>query len=403
MLKPLRLLSALLPVIAAVAHAAQERRYVVPAGAAGFDAIEDSALRVDPAFERDGAVAGRELNFSMPHIISRFSHIFALVRVSVVAGFGALSLLAAIAADDPSARGGHVLTVAGANLLLDGAPVKLIGLRLSNALMSDATTQELIDHLGAFHSYGVNAISVFVMGSRFGDVKGFRPDASLDPVYRDRLARIITAADGRAMVVLVGCLYWSESEANAELGHWTQREANLAVQNVVRWLKENRWRNVFVDPDNEGMANKEKGWSIEQMIDAGHRENPSCVIAHNARRSTPSNADLTVHFGRRVPGKPHVETEGTPNVVPYWQAYSRKEGYRNYLNIGIYSEAMKAEQRRVSSDLIENANGYLLASTWLQCPPPFGPNMRPEGDGSAENPGIKWWLDYIKARYGGRK
>lgn len=49
MLKPFPFLCALFPVIAVVSHAAQERRHVVPPGGAGFYAIEDSALRVDPA------------------------------------------------------------------------------------------------------------------------------------------------------------------------------------------------------------------------------------------------------------------------------------------------------------------------------------------------------------------
>ncbi|MES2696265.1 MAG: hypothetical protein V4773_22525 [Verrucomicrobiota bacterium] len=295
---------------------------------------------------------------------------------------------------------GHVLSVAGAEILFDGKPTKIIGLRTSNALMSDKTTQELIDNLSAFKSYGVNTVSVFVMGSRFGGVKGFRPDAGLDPVYTARLARIIDAADERAMIVLVGCLYWSESEAKADLAHWTQREANQAVANVVRWLAARGDRNVFVDPDNEGMANKEKGWSIGEMIAAGHRENPACVIAYNARAAAPANANLGIHFSPRIPGKPWVEAEGTPGVVPYWHAYSRKEGYRNYINIGIYTAEMKTDQQRLTRRGMDTANGYMLASTWLQCPPPYGPNMRPEGDGSAENPGIKWWLEFVKETYG---
>jgi len=42
------------------------------------------------------------------------------------------------------------------------------------------------------------------MGSRFGDVKGYRQDGSLDPVYAERMGRIIEAADKRGMVILVG-------------------------------------------------------------------------------------------------------------------------------------------------------------------------------------------------------
>jgi hypothetical protein len=308
-----------------------------------------------------------------------------------------------LVAAETNAGKGHILSVSGAEILFDGKPIKVIGLRTSNALMSDKTTQELIDNLSPFKSYGVNTVSVFVMGSRFGDVKGFRPDATLHPVYTARLARIIDAADERGMIVLVGCLYWSESEAKAELGHWTQEEANRAVANVVRWLADRGDRNVFVDPDNEGMANKEKGWDIGEMIAAGHRENPACVIAYNARAAAPANANLGIHFSPRIPGKPWLEAEGTPNVVPYWHAYSRKEGYRNYINIGIYTDAMKADQFERTRRGIEDANGYILASTWLQCPPPFGPNMRPEGDGSPEKPGILWWLEHIKARHTGPK
>lgn len=306
------------------------------------------------------------------------------------------------AAAKPSSRGGNVLSVSGTDILLNGQPVKLLGLRVSNALISDAETRELLRNLGVFQKYGVNALSVFVMGSRFGDVKGFRPDASLDPVYAARLGRIIEAADARGMVVLVGCLYWSDSEAKADLGHWTQKDANRAVANTVKWLAGHNYRNVFVDPDNEGMANKAKGWSIGRMIAAGHRANPACVIAYNGRAAAPPNADLGVHFSPRIPGKPYVDTEGTPENVPYWHEYSRRPGYRNYLNIGVYSESMKRNQEELTRKGMEKANGYFLAATWLQCPPPLGPNMRPGGDGTPDDPGIKWWLEFVRKTYGRR-
>jgi hypothetical protein len=268
--------------------------------------------------------------------------------------------------------------------------------------MTEATAQELIDHLAVFKSYGLNTVSTYVMGSRFGDVKGYRPDATLDPVYAARLARIISAADRQGMMVLVGCLYWSDSQAKAGLGHWTQADANLAVANTVRWLAAQNLRNVIVDPDNEGMAFQAKGWSIAAMIDAGHAANLACVIAYNSRPPPPANADLTIHHAPRVPGKPYVETEGTPQVVPYWHEYSRREGYANYLNVGIYSEAMKAEQRRDTDEGMAQANGFMLASTWLQAVPPLGPNQRPGGDGSASDPGIRWWLEYVRVHHAAR-
>ena len=99
------------------------------------------------------------------------------------------------------------LSISGPQVLENDQPIKVTGLRCSNALISDDSAQCLIDNLETFRSYGINTVSVFLMGSCFGDVKGYLPDASLDPVIRDRFEPIIKAADNLGMHVLVGCLY----------------------------------------------------------------------------------------------------------------------------------------------------------------------------------------------------
>ena len=315
--------------------------------------------------------------------------------------FAVALTFAAHAAAAP-AGAGNVLSIRGAEILFNGEPIKIKGLRCSASLISDQTTQELIDQLDTFRSYGVNTISVYLMGSRFSDVKGYRPDATLDPVYAARLARIIEAADARKMIVLVGCLYWSTSRAKEELAHWKQVDANRAIANTVKWLAARKYRNVFVDPDNEGMATKETRWSFAELIDAGHAANPACVIAYNSRATpVPANADLGIHHSPRIPGKPYVEAEGTPTNAPggYWGTYSKRDGFYNYLNIGVYSAEMKENQKARTTEFIEKANGYMFASTWLQAAPPLGPKMTLGGDGTAENPGIRWWLEFLRDRH----
>ena len=299
--------------------------------------------------------------------------------------------------------GQYRLSVKGEQILLNGQPVKVIGLRCSNALMTEQTTTQLIDQLDEFKSYGVNTVSVFFMGSRFGDVKGYRPDASLDRAHAGRMGRIIEAADQRGMIVLVGCLYWSTSRAKEELGHWTQAEADRAVANTVRWLKEKDYRNVFVDVDNEGMAHDEKGWSIAGMIDAAHAVDPTIMVAYNDSDPPPANADLLIHHSPRTPGRPWVQSEGTPNNAPggYWGTYSKRQGLYNYINIGLYTQAMKEDQIRQTGRDLTKHSGHVLASTWLQCVPPHGPNQSPGGDGSDDDPGIRWWLEHVKATHGG--
>ena len=114
----------------------------------------------------------------------------------------------------------YVFQVKGTSTYLNGKPFLAKGLRCSNALFSDESTNDLLNNLERYTYYGLNTISVYLQGNRYGDVKGYDEDASLNPVHADRLAKIIEAADELGMVVLVGCLYWDTSNANGN--SWTQ-------------------------------------------------------------------------------------------------------------------------------------------------------------------------------------
>jgi hypothetical protein len=290
--------------------------------------------------------------------------------------------------------------VAGEKTVLDGRDILLKGLRCSNALISDATTDDLIAHLDEYRSYGLNSVSVFFMGSRFGDVKGYNRDASLSAEHAARMGRIIGAADQRQMVVLVGCLYWGNSRAKWD--GWTQREANQAVANTVRWLAENDCRNTFIDVDNEGMALRDAGFDNRQLVLAAKGVGFPVPVATNYHGEPPPEVDLTVHHSPAVPGKPYIESEGSPGACPtedgYWGSYSKREGLYGYINVGVYTDAMKQSQKRIAREHLDGGKGYMLASTWLQAPPPQGPNHDPGGGGSEADPGIRWWLEWLKDR-----
>lgn len=288
--------------------------------------------------------------------------------------------------------GNNVFTIKGDKAYLNDNEFQVIGLRCSNALISEKTTNNLIKHLDLYKSFGVNTISVFFQGSRFGDVKGYNADGTLNPEYTNRMAKIIEACDKREMVVLVGCLYWGTSKGKWE--QWTQKEADAAVANTVKWLSENNYRNVFVDPDNEGMANRDKGFNIEQMIAAGKKIDNKIMIGYNNHGLPPANADLALHFSDRAEKKLYIQSEGT--MTDYWGAYSKEKGLYNYINIGIYTEGKKKEQLINTDNHLKNGEGYIFASTWLQCIPP---NNDPGGDGTPCNPGILWWLEHIKKNY----
>jgi hypothetical protein len=226
-------------------------------------------------------------------------------------------------------------------------------------------------------------------------------------VYAQRMSRIIEAADSKGFVVLVGCLYWSTSKAKWD--SWTQREADLAIANTVSWLKQHNYRNVFVDVDNEGMALHEKKFDNRQMVMAGKKIDKTYVIATNFKGDAPAEADIAIHHSNRSNGKPYIETEGSAPMAPggYWGSYSKQgEAFKNgpdkyqYINIGIHSEEMKKAHIVKTFEHLDQEEGYMLASTWLQCVAPEGPNHSPGGNGSVNDPGIRWWLQAIRAKYG---
>ena len=294
--------------------------------------------------------------------------------------------------------GDFVFSVKGKKTYLNEKEILVAGLRCSNALYSKKSTNELIKYLDEYKSYGINTVSVFVMGSRYGNFKGYLEDGSLNPLYSKRLARIIKAADKRGMIVLVGCLYWGGSTAIWD--SWTQKEANTAIANTIKFLKENNFRNVFVDVDNEGMAKRAKDFDTALMVRAAKEVDSTFFIATNFHGLPPAEADLGIHFSEKDPNKPYIQSEGTPGKVNYWGDYSKAPPLENYINIGIYTDEMKANQIESTKNHFENGWGYMCASTWLQCVAPHGPNANPGGDGSKENPGIRWWLEAVKEMRG---
>lgn len=325
------------------------------------------------------------------------------------------------------------LAVEGETILQNGTPVKLLGLRCSNALMSDRATADLVAMLDVYQEYGLNAVSVFVMGSRFGNVKGYLPDARMDPVIAGRLERVLKETKQRGMIVIVGCLYWGTSEAKADLSMWSKADAERAVACTAGWLKAKGFTHVILDPDNEGMAvrenkNRKIKWRAEDFIRAAKAANPNLLVANNTRQKTESE-DLNMHFGPLKEGKPWLNSESTPEKTPlgaYWSRFSRENhdkdpSFFNYSRIGRYTEEMKRWQFEETRKLMEYHSGILFAGTWLQCSPAEGiggpfpqpggyANMGSQADTSAAwnqaveklhpDAGIRWWLDFVGKMYG---
>jgi hypothetical protein len=291
---------------------------------------------------------------------------------------------------------GTTFEVRGNKTYLNGKPTIFVGLRCSNALLSEQTTEDLIAFLPEYKRYGLNIVSVFLMGSRYGDVIGFNEDATLNQVYSNRLEKIIQAADELEMVILVGVLYWGDSKSKWDA--WGQKEAEKAVYNTVKWLSSRGYKNVFIDVDNEGMGQKFKDFDQEGLVKSAKKADPAYFVATNFKGDPPVQADLGIHFSNKTESKPYIESEGTPDNAPgnYWGSYSKRPPLYNYINIGVYTDEMKQRQLEITKEHFEHGWGYMLASTWLQCVPPDGPHANPGGMGTIEDPGIRWWLEGVQ-------
>jgi len=142
----------------------------------------------------------------------------------------------------------HVLGVRGRVLTLDGRPVQLFGARVAAAALSDALERELLAALPEYARYGVNAITVFYQGCDALKANPFSADGArfADVAVRDRMDRIIAAADSLGVVVVVGVFYKNAPR--------TLRDAaaiERAVRLVAGHLRAGGRRNTIVNIANE--------------------------------------------------------------------------------------------------------------------------------------------------------
>jgi hypothetical protein len=289
----------------------------------------------------------------------------------------------------PGFSGQYVLTVSGTKTLLNGQQILLKGFRCSNSLINDTAANDLIAHLDSFKLYGLNSFSIYLQGSRYGNIPGYNSDATLNPAISARAGKIIEAADARGMVVLVGMCYYGTNTAN--FSNWTQPDFDRAVTNTVAWAKSNNYTNVFFDPDNEGMAYQQKKYaSTDSTILAGKKANPAAIMAGYIG-TCPAAADLAIHICSQDATKPYVQTEGAGK----WTY-----GSGNYTNVGEYSASEVSSDITSSLNQLKSGQGFFLSSTWLQAVPPTGPNAGFGGYGSAADPGVRWWVDTIRGKYG---
>jgi len=118
----------------------------------------------------------------------------------------------------------------------------------------ERNVQELLAMLPVYRQHGLLAVTVNCQG---GSPEGysreqpwensaFSADGALRPAYADRLRRVIEAADGCGMVVIVGYFYQGQDERLRD-----EAAVLRAVDDATDFLLGGAWTNVMVEVNNE--------------------------------------------------------------------------------------------------------------------------------------------------------
>ncbi len=119
----------------------------------------------------------------------------------------------------------------------------------------DRNTDEFCSHLPEYRAHGLLAVTVGLQGG--GSVytpevydtyvnSAFTPEGELKPPYFERLRRVLAAADGAGMVVIVNYFYWKQVQ------RIPRDETLFAItERTTDWLLRTGFRNILVDVANE--------------------------------------------------------------------------------------------------------------------------------------------------------
>ncbi len=289
------------------------------------------------------------------------------------------------------------LSVSGLDLLLDGQPTKLWGVRVANALEDDDHVERLIGALDEYQAHGFNALTWFLQGGSSGTVDAFRADGSLDEAVLARQRRLLDETARRGMVAVVGYFY-----QRRPLRPRTAADVERAVRNATVWLRP--WDHVVVNVANEYHARQ---WAesrdvypfgdpaaINRLIDVAKEADASRLVGANAKGAdlvlpVARHADLALHddpgiaeellFTHAV-GKPVVDVEcgGFALDVGHPGVFTRDAGF--------------FFQNQVRSAQAIRAKHIFFHAHWLQEPPR---RFQLGGYGTAGDPGIHWYFDLV--------
>ncbi|MEM7806836.1 MAG: hypothetical protein AAF561_01845 [Planctomycetota bacterium] len=211
---------------------------------------------------------------------------------------------------------------------------------------ADAQTDRLIAALPEWYGWGLRAFTVgfqgggpcFTTENPTIDNNPFcRRGEEIDPAYAARMDRLVRAADGLGMTVIVSFFYGDQAARIDD-----EDSVRRAVTTASRWLRDGGYRNVIIEISNEynvGPFAKHpvlfEPYGVASLIDLARRESgglpvgcsgtggvmpdaiadaSDVVLIHGNGQSRQRFANLITRVRQRVGDKPIVCNEDSPAV-----------------------------------------------------------------------------------------
>ncbi|MGB3587523.1 MAG: cellulase family glycosylhydrolase [Tunicatimonas sp.] len=316
------------------------------------------------------------------------------------------------------------LSVQGNQFLLDGKEFDMWGIRVASASQTDSLTEQLIANLDDYKRYGVNTVSVYLQGSSGGFSDPFRNEGkALDERHTRRLKQITEACQQRDMVVVVGIFYQRVIDNRNDTRKLNSREAIFqAVETTVKILEP--YENIIINIANEQNSSIYRNFAPfrfnepQNIIDlcqhvkkldpnrlvggGGYHDSSNVVIGKSEwvdvllfdtfSGDIEAGQDSGWHYDyfreSGVPDKPMVNVE----LFGGWTKQFVPPGVYTPTGKKIHLQEIEAAKKQPGLYV------HLHSNPWCQGPADGYPvRYHLGGDGTAEDPGIRWWFEAVRS------
>lgn len=296
-------------------------------------------------------------------------------------------------------------------LLVNDQPTKIWGLRCAGAAATDATTAQLVATLPELKENGCNMILVCYQGSTGLSLKTFSADGASveDSAVRDRVRKIIEAANAKEMLVVVSLFFPRKMGVGGQDPRLASRDAYLsAVKTAAEELK--RHKNAILCVADQPLASafvgtpmKFNAADIVECLGAAASVAPELLrgggnASHETNLTVAKSDVATVIFHAENGINPPSFPQKKPIIHTGYLGASESAGKNPQ---GFYVPQAKQPFSDILDRYTDASTAHFLAHfpAWTE----GGMDLKTNrfdigGQGTIKDPGLAWYFDALRRR-----